>query len=104
MLARISHSTNRELTVWATESRFRADFVFPVRSDRGTRAGRVLTSTVARLAGGDGRAASACGPIGAVGESVSAQVVSPRRSAAPPVSSGAARLTKIASRRPAFDI
>ncbi len=36
-------------------------FVFPVRSDRGTRAGRVSASKVARLAGGDGRAGSVCG-------------------------------------------
>jgi len=56
-------------------------FVFPVRSDRGTRAGRVSASKVARLAGGDGRAGSVCGPIGAVGEAVSAQLVSRARCA-----------------------
>ena len=36
-LARISHTTNREVTVCATGSRFRADFVFPVRCDRAAR-------------------------------------------------------------------
>jgi hypothetical protein len=61
-LARISHTTNREVTVWATGSRFRADFVFAVCSDRSARAGRVSASKVARLAGGDGRAGSVCDP------------------------------------------
>src|SRR6266404_7044699 len=65
-LARISHTTNRGLTVWVIGSRFRADFVFPVRSDRSARAGRVSASKIARLAGGDGRAGSVCGPLLAV--------------------------------------
>src|SRR6266487_5675118 len=65
-LALISHTTNRGLTVWANGNRFRSDFVFPVRSDRSARAGRVSASKIARLAGGDGRAGSVCGPLLAV--------------------------------------
>src|SRR3977135_610849 len=80
-LTRISHTTRRALTVWATGSRFRVDFVFRVRSDRSARAERVSASKVARLAGGDGRAGSVCGSIGAVGEAVSAQAVSRARCA-----------------------
>ncbi len=80
-LARISHTTDYRVTVWATGSDFRIDFVFRARGDHGTRAGRVSAPRIARSAGGDGRAASALRLHWCCRRAGSAQVLSRARCA-----------------------